>query len=115
MQCEKQQLMQEGELQHYQAIEEERNKWEAHKARLVTEISELKRLLEISTDNGIVITFDMDQPTHNLHTHTSMRTTDKFTMYSSIPVIRTSTETKTLTCYQCCCSSCGFHIAVMSC
>ena len=24
-----------------------------------------------------------------------MRTTDKFTMYSSIPVIRTSTETKT--------------------
>ena len=113
MQCEKQQLMQE-ELQHYRAIEEERNKWEAHKARLIKEISELKRHLEISTDNGIVIIFDMDQPTHNLQPDASMRTTDKFTMYSSIPVIRTSTETKTLTC-QCCCSSCGFHIAVMSC
>ena len=49
----------------------------------------------ISTDSGVVITSDLDQPSHDLPTDASMRTTDKFIMYPSIPVIRTSTETKT--------------------
>ena len=66
MQCEKLQLMQEGELWHYRAIKEERNKWEAHKARLAKEISKLKSRLEISTDSGVVITSDLDQPSHDL-------------------------------------------------
>ena len=39
MQHEKQQLIQGGELWHYWAVEEERNKREACKAKLVKEIS----------------------------------------------------------------------------
>ena len=51
MQCEKQQLVEEGELRHYRVIEEECNKWEACEAKLVKEISELKSCLEeVSSD-----------------------------------------------------------------
>ena len=56
---------------------------------------ELKSHLEKSTDSGAVITSDLDQSSQDLQTDASMSTSDKFTMYPSIPVIRPSTETKT--------------------
>ena len=56
---------------------------------------ELKSHLEKSTDSGAVITSDLDQSSQDLQTDASMSTSDKFTMYPSIPVIRSSTETKT--------------------
>ena len=69
-------------------------------ARLVKEISELKRCLEISTDSGAVKTSYLGQPSQDLQSQVlqsdvSVRTTDRFIMYSSIPVISLSTETKT--------------------
>ena len=67
IQRERQQLVQEGELRRYQAIEEKRNKWEACEARLVKEISELKsRLEEVSSDRGTLITSDFGQASQAL-------------------------------------------------
>ena len=46
LQQENQQLTRDGDLRRYQAVEEERRKWEARESRLVTEIVELKRQLK---------------------------------------------------------------------
>ena len=104
IQREKQQLMQEGELQRYWDIEEERNKWEAREATLVKEIAELKcRLEEVSSERlserlserGTLITSDFGQAKRGLQSGGSVRTTDMFTVYPSVPVVGQSTDMNT--------------------
>ena len=100
IQREKQQLMQEGELERYRDVKEERNKWEAHEARLVKEISELKcRLEEVSSERlserETVITFDFGQARRGLQSGGSVRTIYMFTVYPSVPVVGQSTDTNT--------------------
>ena len=96
MQHEKQQLMQEGELCHYWAVEEECNKWEAREARLVKEIEELKNHLEeVSSERGTLITSDFIQAGQGPQSSGSVQTTDMFTVYPSVPVIGQSTDTNT--------------------
>ena len=62
LQQENQQLTRDGDLRRYQAVEEERRKWEARESRLVTEIVELKRQLKAreatQVQGGVPITSD---------------------------------------------------------
>ena len=70
LQQENQQLTREGELRWYQAVEEERRKWEARESQLLTEIVELKQLLKVGETSqglrgGVSVTSDVFPVNHS--------------------------------------------------